>query len=291
MSSSGSPRSRRQLREAAAAPPAPSRAGRDLKAATIVGVGLLAVLAASLFIRPEGFLVFAILGTSGALWEFSRAVASRGIRVPLLPLWVGNVGILVSAFVAGPDAMVMGFILTAGGVFVWRVLDGGGPAAVTDAATGVFGAAYISLLAGFAILLLTQERGPLLVVTFILCAVANDVGGYAAGVLLGRHPMAPSISPKKSWEGFGGSLVLASIVATAMLSGVLGAPWWSGPLVGSVIVVVATLGDLAESLLKRDLGLKDMGTLLPGHGGIMDRLDSLLMAAPAGYLLLTVVVP
>src|SRR5690625_4338518 len=157
MAASGSRRSRRQLRQETT-PAVTSRAGRDLRAATVVGVALLAALAASLFIRPEGFLIFAILGTTGALWEFSQAVATRGIRVPLLPLWVGNIGVLVSAFVAGPEAMVMGFILTAGGVFVWRVLDGGGPAAVTDAATGVFGAAYISLLAGFAILLLTQER-------------------------------------------------------------------------------------------------------------------------------------
>lgn len=286
MAASGSRRSRRQLRQETT-PAVTSRAGRDLRAATVVGVALLAALAASLFIRPEGFLIFAILGTTGALWEFSQAVATRGIRVPLLPLWVGNIGVLVSAFVAGPEAMVMGFILTAGGVFVWRVVDGGGVAAVTDAATAVFGSAYISLLAGFAILLLTQDRGPLLVVTFILCAVANDVGGYAAGVLFGRHAMAPSISPKKSWEGFAGSLLLAAVVGTVMLWVVLDAEWWSGLIVGGVIVVVATLGDLAESLLKRDLGLKDMGTLLPGHGGIMDRLDSLLMAAPAGYLLLT----
>lgn len=286
MAASGSRRSRRQLRQETT-PAVTSRAGRDLRAATVVGVALLAALAASLFIRPEGFLIFAILGTTGALWEFSQAVATRGIRVPLLPLWVGNIGVLVSAFVAGPEAMVMGFILTAGGVFVWRVVDGGGVAAVTDAATAVFGSAYISLLAGFAILLLTQDRGPLLVVTFILCAVANDVGGYAAGVLFGRHAMAPSISPKKSWEGFAGSLLLAAVVGTVMLGVVLDAEWWSGLIVGGVIVVVATLGDLAESLLKRDLGLKDMGTLLPGHGGIMDRLDSLLMAAPAGYLLLT----
>lgn len=263
-----------------------SRAGRNLPAAIGVGLGLLALLGATLFVRSEAFVVFVVLATSGALWEFSRAVATRGVRLPLLPLWVGNVGILVSAFVAGPEAMVMAFVLTAGGVFVWRVLDGGGPGAVTDASAGVFGSAYISFLGGFAVLLLSEPRGPLLVLTFILCTVANDVGGYTAGVLVGRHPMAPSISPKKTWEGFAGSLLLAAAVGYVMVALVLGASWWAGLVVGAVAVCTATIGDLAESLVKRDLGLKDMGSLLPGHGGIMDRLDSLLMTAPASYLLL-----
>lgn len=292
--------SRRELRATGSATDGPSgatsdapatstsRAGRNLPAAIAVGLGLLALLGATLFVRSEAFVVFVVLATSGALWEFSRAVATRGVRLPLLPLWVGNVGILVSAFVAGPEAMVMAFVLTAGGVFVWRVLDGGGPAAVTDASAGVFGSTYISFLAGFAVLLLTEPRGPLLVLTFILCTVANDVGGYAAGVLLGRHPMAPSISPKKTWEGFAGSLLLAAAVGYVMVTLVLGAPWWAGLVVGAAAVCTATIGDLAESLVKRDLGLKDMGSLLPGHGGIMDRLDSLLMTAPASYLLLVV---
>lgn len=290
--------SRRELRATGSATDSPSggtsdasatstsRAGRNLPAAIGVGLGLLALLGATLFVRSEAFVVFVVLATSGALWEFSRAVATRGVRLPLLPLWVGNVGILVSAFVAGPEAMVMAFVLTAGGVFVWRVLDGGGPAAVTDASAGVFGATYISFLAGFAVLLLTEPRGPLLVLTFILCTVANDVGGYTAGVLLGRHAMAPSISPKKTWEGFAGSLLLAAAVGYVMVALVLGAPWWAGLVVGAAAVCTATIGDLAESLVKRDLGLKDMGSLLPGHGGIMDRLDSLLMTAPASYLLL-----
>ncbi|WP_434056415.1 phosphatidate cytidylyltransferase [Georgenia sunbinii] len=272
------------------APEVTSRAGRNLPAAIGVGLGLLAVLGLSLFVRAEAFVVLALVATSGGLWEFARAVAARGITVPLLPLWVGNAGIIVSAYAAGTDAMLVAFFLTAGGVFVWRVLDGGGPDALRDACAGVLGACYVSVLAGFAVLLLSHDRGPWLVLTFILCAVANDTGGYIAGVLLGRHPLAPSISPKKSWEGLAGSFVLACAVGSAMAVLALDAPWWVGLLVGAVAVVTATLGDLAESLLKRDLGLKDMGSLLPGHGGVLDRLDSLLMTAPASYLLLTTLV-
>jgi phosphatidate cytidylyltransferase len=232
------------------------------------------------------FVALAVLASVGALWELSGAVTQRGIRIPLLPLAVGAVGILVSAWAAGGEAMLMAFTLTAGGVFVWRVIDGGGREAVRDAAAGIFAAAYVPLLAGFAVLLLRMEGGQLLVLTFLLVTIANDVGGYVAGVLFGRHPMAPSISPKKSWEGMAGSVVLAVAVGVVMLAAFVEGPWWAGLVLGVAAVGAATTGDLAESLLKRDLGLKDMGALLPGHGGIMDRLDSLLVGAPVSYLIL-----
>ncbi|MFC4556097.1 phosphatidate cytidylyltransferase [Georgenia faecalis] len=294
---------RRRMREAQAAarralvepaPPRPvdppaSRAGRNLPAAIGVGLGLGAVLLASLFIRREAFVVLALLAACGALWELARAVRTRDIRIPVLPLWVGTAGVLVSAYTAGPEAMFIAFVLTAGGVFVWRVLDGGGPDAVRDASAGIFAAAYISLLAGFAVLLVAQDQGPWLVLTFIALVVANDTGGYIAGVLFGKHPLAPSISPKKSWEGLAGSLVLACAVGSVMVLRV-GAPWWAGAVLGAGIVVSGTVGDLAESLLKRDLGMKDMGTLLPGHGGVMDRLDSLVVSAPVCYLLMSLLV-
>ncbi|MDD9205058.1 phosphatidate cytidylyltransferase, partial [Georgenia sp. 10Sc9-8] len=155
---------------------------------------------------------------------------------------------------------------------------------------GIFCAAYVSLLAGFAMLLLAMEQGSWLVLAFVLVVIANDVGGYVAGVLLGRTPLAPTISPKKSWEGLGGSLVLAGAVGAGMLHWFVdGGQWWGGVLLGLAAVLTATTGDLAESLLKRDLGLKDMGSLLPGHGGIMDRLDSLLITAPVSYVVLRLI--
>ncbi|MFC7405270.1 phosphatidate cytidylyltransferase [Georgenia alba] len=273
------------------APLAPTgRAGRNLPAAIGVGVGLLALVGASLFIRREAFVVLATLAVCAALWELAGAVSQRRVRIPVLPLWVGAVGMLVSAWVAGEEALFVAFTLTAGGVFVWRVIDGGGMDAVRDAAAGIFAAAYVPLLGAFTVLLLRLEDGPWLVLAVLLVAVANDTGGYVAGVFFGRTPMAPSISPKKSWEGAAGSLVLACAVGIAVVALTLDGPWWAGAVLGAAAVLSATTGDLAESLLKRDLGLKDMGSLLPGHGGVMDRLDSILVCAPVCYAVLRLLV-
>lgn len=282
------PLSRRALREtgelAAVKPPrAPGRAGRDLPMAIGVGLGLGGLLIASLFIRKEAFVALAIVAFAMALWEFATALRTRDIRIPVLPLWVGSTGMLLSAYVAGPEALVVGFMLTAGGVFVWRVIDGGGPAAVRDACSGIFVAAYLPFLAGFAVLMLAAPDGPWRVLYFFCLVVANDVGGYAAGVLFGKHPLAPSISPKKSWEGAAGSVVLSSLVGVGLMWWFFDGPLAAGALIGLLAVLAGTVGDLAESLIKRDLGLKDMGSLLPGHGGIMDRLDSMLVAAPVVY--------
>ena len=151
--------------------------------------------------------------------------------------------------------------------------------------------AWVPFLGCFLLLLMQQDQGPVLVLLAVLGPVGNDVGGYIAGVLFGRHPMAPSISPKKSWEGFAGSLVLGTATVTAVATLALGLPWWTGVTLGAVLVVVATCGDLSESLLKRDLGIKDMGHLLPGHGGVLDRIDSILLAAPTTYVMLEVLLP
>jgi phosphatidate cytidylyltransferase len=139
-------------------------------------------------------------------------------------------------------------------------------------------------------LMLAQAQGPDRIVVLILTTVCSDVGGYAVGVLAGRHPMAPRISPKKSWEGFAGSVVACVVGASLSAHWLLGTQWWQGAVLGLAIVLTATLGDLAESMVKRDLGIKDMGKLLPGHGGMLDRLDSLIPSAPVAFVLLTVFV-
>ena len=149
----------------------------------------------------------------------------------------------------------------------------------------------VALLAGFAVLLLVPDDGATRVILFIATVVGNDVGGYAAGVLFGKHPMAPTVSPKKSWEGMAGSVLACIVVATPIVTLLLDGPWWGGVAFGAALAVSATLGDLGESLIKRDLGIKDMGNLLPGHGGLMDRMDSLLPSAAVAYLLLSWVAP
>jgi phosphatidate cytidylyltransferase len=275
-----------------AAVPAPTsnRAGRNLPAAIAVGVALGGTVIASLLIRKEAFVLVVAAAVVTALWEVSTALRQKQISVPLVPLSVGALGMLVSAFVAGEDGLLVSFTLTAFGVLLWRLIDGHQGAA-RDVAAAVFVAAYVPFLAGFAMLMLATSDGAYRVLAFIAVTVANDVGGYASGVLLGRHPMAPSISPKKSWEGLAGSFALCMVVGAGTVYYLLSGSVLAGLALGAGAAVTATIGDLSESLIKRDIGIKDMGKLLPGHGGIMDRLDSLLPTAPVAFLLLSVLVP
>lgn len=277
------------------APEAPptggSRAGRDLPVATAVGLGLLGLVTLLLWLSHTAFLVFVVLAVTAALWELAQAFTRRDLHVPLVPLLVGAVGIIVSAYYAGAEAQLVSFMLTVGGIVIWRVVDASGAGVLRDSVAGAFAAAYIPFLAGFVVLMLDAPQGARRVLLFILLVVASDVGGYTAGVLLGRHPMAPRVSPKKTWEGFAGSLVLAIAVGSVGAHLGLGVDAWIGVVVAVGVVLSATLGDLTESMLKRDLGLKDMGSLLPGHGGVLDRLDSLVVAAPVAYVLFLVLLP
>ncbi|NMR19579.1 phosphatidate cytidylyltransferase [Cellulomonas fimi] len=274
-----------------AAPPQVPRSGRNVPVAIVVGLLLLGAVGASLFWHKEIFLGLALLAVGAALWELAQALARRDIHLPLLPLLVGAVGILVSSYVAGSEALLVSFMLTAGGVVVWRVLDGTGPAALRDANAGIFAAAYLPFMAGFAMIMLSMPDGARRVLLFVLLAVASDVGGYVAGVLVGRHPLAPAVSPKKTWEGLAGSVVLSCVVGAIGIAWGFGANPLIGVGLGLATVITATVGDLSESLLKRDLQLKDMGSLLPGHGGVLDRLDSMLLSAPVVYLVLLAFLP
>ncbi|GAB3594068.1 hypothetical protein GCM10027446_17350 [Angustibacter peucedani] len=265
------------------------RAGRNLPAAVGVGLGLGAVVIAGLFIRREAFVAVVAVAVCLALWELTQALAERHIAVPVVPVLVGAVAMSVAAYTAGGQALAVCYVLTAIGVVVWRTSEGP-DGALRDVVGGVFAAAYLPLLAGFVVLMLAEPDGARRVLTFVVVTIASDIGGYALGVVAGKHPMAPSVSPKKSWEGFAGSVIGCVVAGLLLVPLLLGGPWWGGPLVGLAVVLVATLGDLAESMIKRDLGIKDMGSVLPGHGGVMDRLDSLVVAAPVAWLLLRLLV-
>jgi phosphatidate cytidylyltransferase len=266
------------------------RSGRNLPAAIGVGLVLGGAVLGSLLIRKEAFVGLVSAAVVLAVWELAGALSAKRIQIPVIPLVVGALGMLVSAYVAREEGLLVAFTLTAFGVLLWRIIDGIEGAA-RDIAAGVFTAAYVPFLAGFAILMLPVQDGAMRVIVFISVTVASDIGGYAVGVRFGRHPMAPSVSPKKSWEGFAGSALACMVVASLGVVLLLDGPWWAGPAIGAAAAVTATLGDLSESLLKRDLGVKDMGSVLPGHGGMMDRLDSLLLTAPAVFLLLAYLVP
>jgi phosphatidate cytidylyltransferase len=123
----------------------------------------------------------------------------------------------------------------------------------------------------------------------LLLVVSNDTFGYLVGASFGKHPMAPKISPKKSWEGFAGSIGGAIAVGVLACLFLLDKPWWVGVVLAVGMVAAATTGDLAESMVKRELGIKDMSSILPGHGGVMDRLDSIVFASPAAFILFTAV--
>lgn len=279
--------------DAATAPPEKtSRAGRNLPQAIGVGVALVAMILLSLFLLKDVFLGVIALALTVGLWEISRAVKTAGIRVPVVPVALGGILMLVSAYYAdqGLETAAVAMSLTVIGILVWRLSDGP-DGFVRDATAGIFSLSYLYLMGVFVALMLVEDDGPLRIVAFILATVGSDTGGYIAGVLFGRHPMAPTISPKKSWEGLAGSLVVAVGLSIAFVMLALDGPWWAGALLGLVGVLCGTLGDLLESLIKRDLGVKDMSDLLPGHGGLMDRLDSLIVVAPVAWLVLYTTVP
>ncbi|MDO5744629.1 MAG: phosphatidate cytidylyltransferase [Micrococcaceae bacterium] len=267
-----------------------SKAGRDLPAAIVVGIILLGVVLTGLFFLPLAFVAtVAIFGVVGC-WEVSRALNSTGIDTPLVPLAVGAIAMPFSAFYGGLEALGMAFTASALLVFLWRILEG--PAkSVASVVASIFVLSWVPLLLSFAVLVLKEPRGHLLLTTMLLLVVSNDTFGYLVGVLFGKHPMAPKISPKKSWEGFAGSVGGATIVGILAAVFLLDAPWWFGVPLAVATVAAATTGDLAESMVKRELGIKDMSNILPGHGGVMDRLDSVVFAVPVTYILTILMIP
>lgn len=267
-----------------------SRAGRNLPAAIAVGVGLAATVIASLVLLKDVFVLVVVVALGIGLWELTRAFRTADVVVPVLPVLTGGSLMLVGAFYGGMETAAVAMALTVIGTLVWRLSDGA-HGFVRDASAGVFSLSYLYLMGVFVLLMLVEDDGPWRIVAFILVTVSSDIGGYVAGVLFGRHPMAPTISPKKSWEGFAGSLTFGVLAGVLVVLYGLQGPWWAGVVLGVAAVVMATLGDLSESLIKRDLGIKDMGDLLPGHGGLMDRLDSLIAVAPVAWFILYYLVP
>ncbi|GAB3952772.1 hypothetical protein GCM10029976_091640 [Kribbella albertanoniae] len=270
--------------------PDPGRAGRNLPAAIGVGLGLGVVIIGSLFWEKVLFIFVVLAAVLVAVDEMIKSLRTGGAVIPRVPVFVGTAAMLVAAYFGGPMALLVAMAGTVLATLFWR-MPGGSVGFVRDTSAGIFLIGYVPLLAGFAILLVQPDAdGPLRVLTFFLVVVASDIGGYVAGVLFGKHAMAPTISPKKSWEGFAGSTLACVGAGIASVVFLLDGSWWVGAIVGAVAVVTATVGDLGESMIKRDLGIKDMSNLLPGHGGVMDRLDSLLATAPAVWLLLHLLV-
>ena len=279
-----------------AAPPQKDhgRAGRNLPAAVGSAVVLLGAIAASLFFYKPAFLLIVAAAVVVAVWELHRGFRAKGIDVPEQPLMVGGVVMVIVAYYFGPAALITATAVSALATMLW-LLRRGVDGYVQNATAAVFTLVYLPFLGSFVSLMLAEggatdfdrfDEGVKGVIVFILITIASDIGGYVAGVLFGKHPMAPVISPKKSWEGFAGSVVFCVVAGWALVEFLLDGPVWAGIALGLIAVVMATLGDLCESVIKRDLGVKDMSHIIPGHGGLMDRLDSLLATIAPVWLLL-----
>jgi phosphatidate cytidylyltransferase len=282
-----------------ATPPAPpvkdhGRAGRNLPAAITSAVVLLALIVGSLAFWKTAFMFVVAAAVVVAVWELHRGFLAKGIDLPEQPLMLGGVVMVVVAYFYGAPALVTATAVTALVIMLW-LLRRGVNGYVMNSTASVFSLIYVPFLGSFVALMLAEggatdferwDDGVKGVITFILVTIASDIGGYVAGVLFGKHPMAPVISPKKSWEGFAGSLVFCVVVGWVLVVYLLDGDWWVGVLLGLIAVVMATLGDLCESVMKRDLGIKDMSQVIPGHGGLMDRLDSLLATIAPIWLLL-----
>lgn len=269
---------------------AASKAGRNLPAAIGVGVALAALIVASIFVYRPSFAFIVGAAVLYGCYELAQALAAAQIRVSVAPLVVGSVAVLTAAWVRGSSGLVLAVLLTAVGLLVWRIGDGASGYS-RDATASLLVLLYLPTLAAFAVLLVHPHDGAARVLAFVATVVCSDTGGYATGVLFGRHPLAPIVSKGKTWEGFAGSVAACSAAGILLLTLTFHHAWWQGLLFGLAVVATATVGDLGESMIKRDLGLKDMGRLLPGHGGIMDRLDSMLPCAAVAYLLLSAFAP
>ncbi|MGI5471142.1 phosphatidate cytidylyltransferase [Streptomyces sp. CA-132043] len=272
--------------------PAKKSAGRNLRAAIGVGVGLGVIIVLSLFVYKPVFVGVVAVAVVVGLWELTSRLAERkDIRVPLVPLAVGGTAMVVAGYVRGAEGAWVAMALTALAVLVWRMTEAPDNY-LRDVTAGVFAAFYVPFLATFVALMLAADAdGPQRVLTFLLLTVVSDTGAYAVGWRFGRTKLAPRISPGKTREGLVGAVAFAMAAGALCMEFLIeNGAWWQGLLLGLAVAASATLGDLGESMIKRDLGIKDMGTLLPGHGGIMDRLDSLLPTAPVVWLLLVLFV-
>jgi phosphatidate cytidylyltransferase len=270
-----------------------ARTGRNLPAAIGVGAGLGGLVILTLFTVKATFLLYMGIALVIGLTELAGAFAKRDIRIPVIPVVAGGTAVVTCRYWLGPGWSLAALALTVAAILAWR-LSGGPTDYVKDVTAGIFATIYVPFLASFVAAMLVPADGDRRVLTFVILTISSDIGGYFAGITLGRggrHLMAPVISPKKTWEGFAGSVAAGLLAGGLCVTLMLHAHAWQGLLTGAAAVCAAILGDLVESMIKRDLDIKDMGTLLPGHGGLLERLDSLLVAAPVVWLLLYLFVP
>lgn len=272
--------------------------GRSLSKSVTVGLLLAAVFLSSLLVYKELFIVFLSISTAIGAWELSSALREKNWYVPRVPAVVGSVLIMPATYFGGPSIQWLASIAIVAALILWRTVHllferrkanfQTFQKTVRDFGAAAFLVIYLPLTLSFAMLLLRRDDGQWWVLAFVTTVALIDSAGYLFGRIFGRNKLAPGVSPKKTWEGLAASIAFGTVSAVSFTVFVLGGQWWVGITFAATLILAAVFGDLAESLIKRDLGIKDMSTLLPGHGGMMDRLDSLLPASLMTYLVMVV---
>jgi len=272
--------------------------GRSLSKSVAVGLLLAAIFLSSLLMYKELFIVFLSISTAIGAWELSTALREKKWYVPRVPAVVGSVLIMPATYFGGPAIQWLASIAIVAALIVWRTVHllferrkanfQTLKRTVRDFGAAAFLVIYLPLTLSFGMLLLRLDDGQWWVLSFVTTVALIDSAGYLFGRIFGKNKLAPGVSPKKTWEGLAASIVFGTVSAVSFTVFVLGGEWWVGIILAAVLILAAVFGDLAESLIKRDLGIKDMSTWLPGHGGMMDRLDSMLPASLMTYLVMVV---
>lgn len=267
-----------------------SRAGRNLPAAISVGVILGGLVIVGLFFQPWVLVILASLAAAVGTWEVTNGLNhKRGMGIPVTPAVITAFLLPCISYVGGGEWLIFAVVASILTLIACR-LFGSRDGMIMSVMGSIFTMSWVPFMLALALLLFREEGGSGRIFMILIMAIGNDTWGYVAGVLWGKHPMAPKISPKKTWEGFAGSMVGSMIVGVVAVV-MLGDPWWLGVVLAAVLVVTATVGDLSESMVKREIGIKDMSNILPGHGGVMDRLDSIVFCLAIGSVLYTVLTP
>lgn len=279
----------------------PVAGGRSLSKSVAVGLFLGGIFLLSVLIYKELFVLLAAAAAGAGAWELSSALRLKGWYVPRVPAVVGSVLIMPATYYGGAELQWLGALVIVAALILWRTVhllwerQEAPMQALThtlrDYAAAAFLVIYLPLMTSFTMLLLRREDGAKWVIAFVATVALIDTAGYLVGRKLGRHKLAPGVSPKKTWEGLVASISAGTISAVSFTIIFFGLDWWVGLILAAVLLLSAVFGDLAESLIKRDLGVKDMSSLLPGHGGIMDRLDSILPSALITYLFAQIFLP
>ena len=273
--------------------------GRSVSKSIVVGLFLAAIFLTSILIYKEFFILFLLVSTAIGAWELSTALRIKGWYVPRVPAVVGSVIIMPATYYGGPVVQWLVSLGIVAALIVWRTVHllwerrkanfQTFLRTIRDFGAAAFLVIYLPLTLSFSMLLLRRpEDGAYWVLTFVTTVALIDSAGYLVGRVFGKHKLAPGVSPKKTWEGLLASIIFGSATAISLTVFLLQGPWWVGLILAASIILAAVFGDLAESLIKRDLGVKDMSKLLPGHGGMMDRLDSMLPASLMSYLVMVV---